>query len=148
MESNVQVDKKPTKRGKKHTAETTGELPGAAAAPVTEGGDTAAEATPKVKGAPRPRKYDYGITADAQVVRLAEAPSVKRDIAVSWDATEGNPTVEVFMALGGDRHGLRVMMRRKLVKLVHEDGSEYPVLLAEGAAEATTEPAEATEEAA
>ena len=83
--------------------------------------------TPKEKGAPRARKWEYGITDEARIVRLAEVASVKRDIQVQFGYTEGDPTVADFKKKGGNRHGLRVMMRRKLIKLVHADGKEFPV---------------------
>lgn len=127
METNVQTDKK-AKKAKKHDAGTvesaatdTGATNGSA-----EGGEGEAKAT----GAPRPRKWDYGITDEAQIVRKAEAPSVRKDIEVAWAVTEGNPTVAAFMAQFEDksdaRHCLRVMSRRELIKIVGTDGTEFP----------------------
>jgi len=107
---------KPEKKGKKNKADATSGLNG--------GGDKAEK---KEKGAPRARKWEYGITDEARVVRLVEVASVKRDIQVQFGHTEGDPTVAEFKKRGGNRHGLRVMMRRKLIKLVHADGTEYPV---------------------
>lgn len=89
---------------------------------------TAAEGTKKGSSAPRARKWDYGITPEARVTRLVEAATAKRDIAAQFAHTEGNPTVAEFYTKGGDRHGLRVMMRRKLISLVHEDtGATFPI---------------------
>lgn len=76
--------------------------------------------------APRPRKWDYGIHNDAQIVRAAEDPTVKKDTEKEWGYTEGNPTCEKFFAKGGTRHGLRVMSRRKLITIVRE-GVTYPI---------------------
>lgn len=95
-------------------------------------GDAAAKtdkpaAAPKAdKGAPRARKWEYGITDEARIVRLAEVANVKRDVAAQFAHTEGDPNVATFKQRGGNRHGLRVMMRRKLIKLVHADGKEFP----------------------
>lgn len=129
METNVQVDKK-SKKSKKFDAEAaTGEVQAAGAdAAAVE----ATEAIEKAKGAPRPRKWDYGITDEAQIVRVAENPRVAKDIEVAWSNTEDNPTVAVYFELYGEdsrtdaRHGLRVMSRRGLIKLVHADGQEFP----------------------
>lgn len=143
MESNVQVDKKPTKRGKKHAAEAEGTLPGATATPAVEGEEKAKRTG---SNAARPRKYNYGITPEATVRRANEGPvTVRKDIEKSWEATDGEPTVAEYMERGGDRHGLRVLMRRGLIKLIGTDGAEYPVAFSSGA---TAEEAPAAEVAA
>jgi hypothetical protein len=130
METNVQTDKK-GKKGKKfeaqaETAET--QAAGAEGAAAAEAG----EAIEKAKGAPRPRKWDYGIVNEATIKRAAENPRVAKDIEVAWGHTEGDPTVEAYFTAYGDdkrqdaRHGLRVMARRGLIKIVHADGNEFP----------------------
>lgn len=125
METNVKTDKK-FKKAKKHEVE--------ADKPVVdtpETGEVTAEvAAGKGNGAPRPRKWDYGIIPDAQIIRLKDEASVKKDIAEAWAATHDNPTVADYMkdfASSTDaRHGLRVLSRRELIKIVHPDGSEFP----------------------
>ena len=89
-------------------------------------GDGKADKKEKGTGAPRARKYEYGITDAAKISRLVDTASVKRDIQSQFALTEGNPTVASFKAKGGNRHGLRVMMRRKLIELVHADGKKFP----------------------
>jgi len=97
----------------------------------------------EAKGAARPRKWDYGITPEAQITRIAEGEvNVKKDIEKSWVATEGNPTVAQFMSKGGDRHGLRVLSRRHLISLTHADGTVYPIQLSGETAVAPEAPAE------
>ena len=143
METNVQTDKK-SKKSKKYEAE-------AVSTPVaeapTEAVETATEeAIEKAKGAPRPRKWEYGITDEAQVVRVAEAPTVRKDIEAAWAATLENPTVAEYMAQFANksdgRHGLRVMSRRGLIKIVHADGSKFPRQYEAKMAEATEPAAE------
>jgi len=102
-------------RGGKADADTTAD------APAQEPGDPK-----KGSNAPRPRKWDYGIAPEAQIVRLEESPSVKRDVAEEWAHTEDSPTCALFMERGGTRHGLRVMSRRKLIKIVN-GGKDYPI---------------------
>jgi len=95
-------------------------------APARAKSEGAASGEGKGSGAARPRKWNYGITPEAKIVRQTQEANVKKDIEKSWLATEGDPTVAQFMSKGGDRHGLRVLSRRELIKLVHEDGTEYP----------------------
>ena len=97
---------------------------------VAETPKTTSEAKDKkAKGAPRPRKWDYGITGEAKIVIVAEGePNVKRDILKDWEKLgKGNITCDAFFAAGGSRHGLRVMSRRKLIQVVHADGKRYPI---------------------
>lgn len=125
METNVQTDKK-VKKSKKFAAEAqTPEV--AATAEVPEGEVVAEEkSNGKGSGAPRPRKWEYGIIPEAKIVRQADTASVKKEVAEAWACTDENPTVEAYTKLGGDRHGLRVLSRRGLIKIVHPDGTEFP----------------------
>lgn len=99
-------------------------------------------------GAPRPRKHEYGIKPDAVVKVVPEqAEAAKRaGVAVAFEHAKGDPTVEAFYAKGGDRHDLRVMSRRGLIKIVWPTGEEFPqaaavkVLEAPKASDAATEP--------
>lgn len=92
-------------------------------APAGTEEQSAGAATEGKKGssAPRARKWDYGIKPEAKVVRLVETANVKRDIQAQFTHTEGDPTVAEFYERGGDRHGLRVMSRRKLIGIHHLD---------------------------
>jgi hypothetical protein len=83
-------------------------------------------------GAPRPRKHEYGIKPDAQVVTVAEqAEAAKRaGVAKAYEfakASESGPiTVAEFYTRGGNRHDLRVMSRRGLIKIKWVTGEEFP----------------------
>lgn len=79
-------------------------------------------------GAPRPRKHEYGIKADAIVKVVAEkAEEAKRaKVATAYEYAKGDPTVEAFYAKGGDRHDLRVMSRRGLIQIVWATGETFP----------------------
>jgi hypothetical protein len=122
METNVQTDKK-SKKAKKFEAEAaTTEVQANSEA----NGEQQAEGEGKATGAPRPRKWDYGIIDDATIVPQAETASVKKEVAEAWALVDDKPTVHEFMKRGGDRHGLRVLSRRGLIKIVHPDGTEFP----------------------
>ena len=98
------------------------------AAAQAEKPKTTSEAKDKTaKGAPRPRKWDYGIILEAKIMPLVEEANVKRDIQKDWERVGKGTTCEKFFAAGGTRHGLRVMSRRKLISIVHADGSKFPV---------------------
>lgn len=84
-------------------------------------------------GAPRPRKHEYGIKNDALVVVVAEqADAAKRaGVAQAYEHAKANEdgspiTVEAFYTRGGDRHDLRVMSRRGLIKIRWVTGEEFP----------------------
>lgn len=84
-------------------------------------------------GAPRPRKHEYGIKGDASVVTVAEqAEAAKRaGVAKAYEFAkakeDGTPvTVDEFYARGGNRHDLRVMSRRGLIKIKWVTGEEFP----------------------
>ncbi len=97
------------------------------AAATAEKPKTTSEAKDKkAKGAPRPRKWDYGITPEAKITPLVEEANVKRDIQKDWERVGKGTTCEKFFAAGGTRHGLRVMSRRKLIQITHADGSTFP----------------------
>ncbi len=82
----------------------------------------------KAKAAPRPRKWDYGISDDAKIVLLKDEANVKSDIKKDWELLGKTPiTCKAFFEKGGTRHGLRVMSRRKLVNVVHANGTKYPI---------------------
>lgn len=121
METNVQTDKK-AKKPKKFEGE--------ASAPRAESQNNGEAKEPKTPGAARPRKWDYGIIDEAKIEVIKETASVKKDIAVAWEAVDGNPTVAEYMAKfsnkGDARHGLRVLSRRELIQIVHADGTRYP----------------------
>lgn len=108
-------------------------------------------------GAPRPRKHEYGIKSDAFVVPVAEqAEAAKRaGVAKAYELTQAHEdgsnshiTVGVFYERGGNRHDLRVMSRRGLIKIVWATGEEFPqaaaakVLEAPKASDAATPAAE------
>jgi hypothetical protein len=129
METNVQTDKKGKKNKKFDSGEVTPPADnfGGEAAAAAEAG----EAIEKAKGAARPRKWNYGFVPEATIVRVAENPTVRKDIEAAWAATATpGTTVDAFLNSFTDksdaRHGLRVMSRRGLIKVVHADGSEYP----------------------
>jgi hypothetical protein len=84
-------------------------------------------------GSPRPRKYEYGIKADAQVVVILEqAEAAKRaGVAKAYEYAKAkedgtNVTVDEFYKAGGNRHDLRVMSRRGLIKIVWTTGETFP----------------------
>jgi hypothetical protein len=94
-------------------------------------------------GAPRPRKHEYGIKPDALVVAVAEqAEAAKRaGVAKAYEFTKANDdgspiTVEAFYARGGNRHDLRVMSRRGLIKIKWTTGEEFPQAAVQKAPEA------------
>jgi len=140
MESNVQTDKK-SKKAKKFEADAaTTEVQANAETPT---GDNAAEGEGKATGAPRPRKWDYGIIPEAKIVPQAETASVKKEVAEAWALVDDSPTVEEYTKRGGDRHGLRVLSRRGLIKIIHADGNEFPkAYVAPVKEEAAEEPAQ------
>jgi len=72
---------------------------------------------------------------------------VRKDIAEAWVLTADKPTVAQFMegfaSKTDARHCLRVMSRRKLVNIVHTDGSVFPVAYEPAEKVAEAAPAEA-----
>lgn len=74
-------------------------------------------------GVPRPRKFDYGFDLAAKI----EVVAGKEDKAP--DAVKSGPTVEAFLATGGDKHTLRVLARNGVIAVVHADGKRFPVSL-------------------
>jgi hypothetical protein len=97
---------------------------------ATEEEDEEEAATPKAakekkpKGAPRARKWNYGIQLTSKIIRTKDAVPPK-SVAEQFPYTAGNPTVAKFKELGGDGHGLRVMMRAGTITL-NTAGETYP----------------------
>jgi hypothetical protein len=147
METNVTTDKKARKSKKYEAAAVTAEVQAAAAseAPTEEGGEVTKKAG---STAPRPRKWDYGFLPDGKIVPQADTANVKKDVAAAWEHASDSPTVEEFFKRFTNtteaRHGLRVLSRRGLVKIIHPDGAEYPqAFVAKPKAEKAEETAEA-----
>ncbi|RKZ06168.1 hypothetical protein DRQ25_14515 [Candidatus Fermentibacteria bacterium] len=88
---------------------------------------------PKVegeKGAPRPRKHDYGIQGEnvvAIVPRTEEEgePKLKAKEAEGYESAKTGPTVETFLA-SGERAILRRLSRKGLITITAPDGTVYP----------------------
>lgn len=96
-------------------------------APVAEVEDAEVEeeeGEEKAKGAPRARKWNYGIQPEAKIFRMkgAECP---KGVAAQWGYATSGSTVQAFYEAGGDRHGLRVMMRGKAIVLKSAAG-QFP----------------------
>jgi hypothetical protein len=84
------------------------------------------EGEEKVKGAPRARKWNYGITAEGIISRVAGVESGPKGCAEAFEATAKPITVEKFSETVDDwRHCLRVMMRGKYV-VIKNGGETYP----------------------
>ena len=84
------------------------------------------EGEEKVKGAPRARKWNYGITAEGVISRVAGVESGPKGCADAFEATAKPITVEKFSETVDDwRHCLRVMMRGKYV-VIKNGGEVYP----------------------
>jgi hypothetical protein len=83
-----------------------------------------ATTTEKTPGAPRARVWQYGIQPGSVIKRLKGAEPPK-GVADQWPHAVTGTTVAAFLEAGGDRHGLRVMMRQKAIVLVTE-GKTYP----------------------
>lgn len=106
----------------------------------------------KGSNAPRARKWNYGITPEAKIFRMKGAESPK-GVVEQWPFAISGSTVQAFYDAGGDRHGLRVMMRNKAIVLKSAAG-QFPqpydhAAAAEAAqARAAAKAAKAAEEAA
>lgn len=123
----------------------------AAPAQEAETEEVEVEEAPTRKGsnAPRKRKWNYGITP-ASVIRRVKDATCPKGVADQWDHATTGTTVEKFLEAGGDRHGLRVMMRGKAITLT-TSGQSYPVPYdheAAAAAKAEKEAAKAARAAA
>jgi hypothetical protein len=134
-----------------------------AAAPVVEEADVEeveveTEAAPKKKakgngaekpkGAPRARKYQYGpigTNSEAKIMMVKDAVSPK-GVADQAAYIKSGMTVAAFFAAGGDRHGLRVMMRGKFI-VVRAGDQQYPQTYDHVAAEAARKAREAAKAA-
>jgi hypothetical protein len=99
--------------------------------PTAEG--EAVAVVEKAAGAPRPRRFEYGIVNENTIVKAVEDPRVAKEIQAAWDALANVSTVgEFFDVYGPDRrtearHALRVMSRRGLINITSEDGTVYPL---------------------
>jgi len=116
---------------KKKPAAPVGEVP--AETPegdISEGAvDTPAEggAAPKSKGAPRARKWNYGIVMEATVSLVADATAPKGAVDGFNALVDGDLTVQEFSTSVDDwRHALRVLMRNKVAIITGVDGQTYP----------------------
>ncbi len=110
-----------TKRTKASKAAATGD------APVK---DTTSEAGESNKGAPRPRKYDYGIQNENKVSvtpRTEEEgePKLKAGEAAAYETAKTCGTVEKFLEKH-ERAFLRRLSRKKLIGITGADGTQYP----------------------
>lgn len=91
------------------------------------GAEEVVEGEEKVKGAPRARKWNYGITAEGVIKRVAGVEGGPKGCADAFEATAKPITVEAFSEAVEDwRHCLRVMMRGKYVTITGADGEVYP----------------------
>jgi hypothetical protein len=79
------------------------------------------------KGAPRPRKFDYGIQGENKVsVADAKAePKLKAQEAEGYATAQKGCTVEAFLK-AHDRGILRRLSRKGLVTVTGTDGTVYP----------------------
>lgn len=118
----------------KSTTENVGtrSAPSKAAATGTKPVDGAATAEgTNGKGAPRPRKQDYGIEPahKVQIVPLvagAEDPKLKAGEAEGYAIAKKGCTVEAFIK-ASDRGILRRLSRKGLVNVIGADGTKYPI---------------------
>lgn len=83
------------------------------------------------KGAPRPRKWNYGIVAEhkVQIVPLAKdatEPVLKAGEAAGYALAQKGCTVEQFVK-DSDRGILRRLSRKGLVNVIGTDGTKYPI---------------------
>ena len=93
--------------------------------------DTAAPKAEGDKGAPRPRKWNYGIANEntVQIVARTEEegePKLKAGESEGYAMAAKGCTVEGFLA-GSDRGILRRLSRKGLVNVVGTDGTVYPI---------------------
>ena len=115
---------------KKNKAAPVGEVP--AETPegeYTEGAVDTPAAEGKAKGAPRARKWNYGIVMESTVsaVEGAAAPKGAVEGFNHIAEAEGSCTVQDFSANVDDwRHALRVLMRGKAAIITDAAGNTYP----------------------
>ena len=79
------------------------------------------------KGAPRPRKFDYGIQGEntVKVVDAKAEPKLKAQEAEGYATAQKGCTVEAFLK-AHDRGILRRLSRKGLINVVGKDGTVYP----------------------
>ena len=93
--------------------------------------DTKAPKAEGDKGAPRPRKWNYGIQGENKVQvapRTAEEgePKLKAGEAEGYAMAAKGCTVEQFLT-GSDRGILRRLSRKGLINVVGTDGTKFPI---------------------
>ena len=93
--------------------------------------DTAAPKADGEKGAPRPRKWNYGIAGEhtVSVAKRTEEegePKLKAGESEGYAMAAKGCTVDEFLA-GSDRGILRRLSRKGLVNVVGVDGTVYPI---------------------
>lgn len=93
-----------------------------------EGAVDTGEVETKAKGAPRARKWNYGIVPEATIYVVESAASPKGTVEGFNFLTENDgTTVENFSANVDDwRHQLRVMLRGKAAVIIGANGEQYP----------------------
>jgi hypothetical protein len=82
-------------------------------------------------GAPRPRKWNYGISNEntVNVVKRTEEegePKLKAQEAEGYAMAVKGPTVEAFL-VDSDRGILRRLSRKGLINVTGKDGTVYPI---------------------
>lgn len=92
--------------------------------------DNAAPKVEGAKGAPRPRKFDYGIQGENTVSVVARTeeegePKLKAKEAEGYEIAKTGPTVEKFLA-SSERAILRRLSRKGLIAITGTDGTAYP----------------------
>lgn len=85
----------------------------------------------KNTGAPRPRKWNYGIAPEnkVQIVKRTDEegePKLKAQEAEGYETAKKSPTVEAFLE-ASDRGILRRLSRKGLINVVSADGTVYPI---------------------
>lgn len=82
------------------------------------------------KGAPRPRKFDYGIKNENKVTAVKRTkdegePKLKAQEAEGYAVAQKGCTVEAFME-ASSRAILRRLSRKGLITITAPDGTKYP----------------------
>ena len=102
----------------------------AAAEGTAPAAEKAQEKATGEKGAPRPRKWDYGIVPENKVSakpRTEEEgePKLKAKEAEGYEMAKKGCTVEQFLK-DGERAILRRLSRKGLINITAADGTVYP----------------------
>lgn len=87
----------------------------------------AAPAADKPKGAPRARKWVYGPIGEnsSAKILMIKGATPPKGVADQAAYVKNGMLVSAFHAAGGDRHGLRVMLRQKFI-VVRDGEVQYP----------------------